>query len=176
MHLSVKQSLENLQTDYIDILYVHWWDFTTSVAEVMHGLNALVLAGKVLYLGISDTPAWVVVKANEYARSNGLRTFSVYQGRWNAALRDIESEIVPMCQDQGLAIAPFASLGQGRFRSEEQRQAEYSGSGRGAAQTEADIKISDALEVIAKRRGTTLHAIVRSSSLPFLSVYYLCLK
>ncbi|PWY67225.1 sterigmatocystin biosynthesis dehydrogenase stcV [Aspergillus sclerotioniger CBS 115572] len=159
MHLSVKQSLENLQTDYIDILYVHWWDFTTSVAEVMHGLNALVLAGKVLYLGISDTPAWVVVKANEYARSNGLRTFSVYQGRWSAAVRDVESEIVPMCRDQGLAIAPFASLGQGRFRSAEQRQEEYKGSARGAVQTEADIKISDALEEIAKRRGTTIHAI-----------------
>ncbi|PYI02507.1 sterigmatocystin biosynthesis dehydrogenase stcV [Aspergillus sclerotiicarbonarius CBS 121057] len=159
MHLSVKQSLENFQTDYIDILYIHWWDFTTSVEEVMHGLNALVLAGKVLYLGISDTPAWVVVKANAYARANGLRTFSVYQGRWNAAQRDLESEVVPMCRDQGMAIAPFASLGQGRFRSTEQRQADYNGSGRGAVQTEADIKISDALEAVAKRRGTTLHAI-----------------
>jgi hypothetical protein len=52
-------------TDYVDVLYVHWWDFTTSVPELMQSLNALVASGKVLYLGVSDTPAWVVSKANE---------------------------------------------------------------------------------------------------------------
>jgi aryl-alcohol dehydrogenase-like predicted oxidoreductase len=57
--------LKKLQTDYIDLLYVHWWDFTTSVPELMQSLNQLVQSGKVLYLGISDTPAWVVSKANE---------------------------------------------------------------------------------------------------------------
>lgn len=64
MHVSVRQSLKKLRTDYIDILYVHWWDCTTSVEEVMRGLHALVMAREVLYLGISNTPAWVVVKAN----------------------------------------------------------------------------------------------------------------
>lgn len=96
MHISVNRSLKKMRTDYIDLLYVHWWDFTTSVEEVMHGLNALITAGKVLYLGVSDTPAWVVVKANEYARSHGLRPFSVYQGKWNASYRDMEREIIPM--------------------------------------------------------------------------------
>jgi aryl-alcohol dehydrogenase-like predicted oxidoreductase len=67
MKLSVDASLKELRTDYIDILYVHWWDFSTQVDEVMHGLNNLVTSGKVLYLGVSDTPAWVVVKANAYA-------------------------------------------------------------------------------------------------------------
>ena len=65
MHVSVSRSLKKLKTDYIDILYVHWWDFTSSVEEVMRNLNNLVVSGKVLYLGISDTPAWVVVKAND---------------------------------------------------------------------------------------------------------------
>lgn len=65
MTISVNSSLRKLKTDYIDLLYVHWWDFTSSVEEVMHGLNNLITAGKVLYLGISDTPAWVVVKAND---------------------------------------------------------------------------------------------------------------
>lgn len=82
MRTSVEHSLKKLKTDYIDLLYLHWWDFTTSVEEVMHGLNNLIVAGKVLYLGVSDTPAWVVVKANDYARANGLRPFSVYQGKW----------------------------------------------------------------------------------------------
>jgi aryl-alcohol dehydrogenase-like predicted oxidoreductase len=65
LRLSVEASLKKLQTDYIDLLYVHWWDWTTSVPEVMQSLNQLVLSGKVLYLGISDTPAWIVSKANE---------------------------------------------------------------------------------------------------------------
>jgi aryl-alcohol dehydrogenase-like predicted oxidoreductase len=65
LHLSVRDSLRKLRTDYIDVLYVHWWDFSTSVEEVMTRLHALVMARQVLYLGVSDTPAWVVVKANE---------------------------------------------------------------------------------------------------------------
>ncbi len=61
----MKHSLRKLQTDYIDLLYVHWWDFTTSIPELMNSLNGLVASGKVLYLGISDTPAWLVVKCND---------------------------------------------------------------------------------------------------------------
>jgi aryl-alcohol dehydrogenase-like predicted oxidoreductase len=65
LHLSLEASLKKLQTDYIDLLYVHWWDFTTSIPELMQSLNHMVQRGKVLYLGVSDTPAWVVSKANE---------------------------------------------------------------------------------------------------------------
>lgn len=161
MRISVNHSLQKLQTDYIDLLYVHWWDFTTSVEEVMHGLNALITSGKVLYLGVSDTPAWIVVKANDYARSNGLRPFSVYQGKWNAGFRDLEREIIPMCRDQGMAIAPWAPLGQGKFKSAEQRNSEHNaGSARASALSENDIKVSEALEKISKRKNTSIHAIV----------------
>lgn len=65
LHNSLNASLKKLKTDYVDVLYVHWWDYTTSIPELMQSLNAMVLAGKVLYLGVSDTPAWVVSKANE---------------------------------------------------------------------------------------------------------------
>jgi aryl-alcohol dehydrogenase-like predicted oxidoreductase len=65
LRVSLEASLKKLQTDYIDVLYVHWWDFTTSIPELMQSLNGVVNAGKVLYLGVSDTPAWVVSKANE---------------------------------------------------------------------------------------------------------------
>jgi len=67
MVTSVEASLKKLRTSYIDILYLHWWEYTTSIEEVMQGLNNLVKQGKVLYLGISDTPAWIVSKANQYA-------------------------------------------------------------------------------------------------------------
>jgi aryl-alcohol dehydrogenase-like predicted oxidoreductase len=160
MHISVNRSLKKLRTDYIDLLYVHWWDFTTSVEEVMHGLNALITAGKVLYLGVSDTPAWVVVKANDYARANGLRPFSVYQGKWNAGFRDMEREVIPMCRDQGMGIAPWAPVGAGRFKTAEARKKEEAGSARGQNLTENDIKISDALEKVAKKKSATLHGVV----------------
>lgn len=159
----MEASLQKLRTSYIDVLYVHWWDFTTSVEEVMQGLHALIVSGKVLYLGVSDTPAWIVVKANAYARSHGLRPFSVYQGKWNAASRDIEREVVPMCRDEGMAIAPWAPLGQGKLKTAEARDAEHVGAARaGGKASEDEIKVSDALEKIAKEKSTSLHAIVSS--------------
>ncbi|PYH98718.1 Aldo/keto reductase, partial [Aspergillus ellipticus CBS 707.79] len=113
LHLSVNNSLKTLRTDYIDILYVHAWDYTTQIPELMQSLNHLVAQGKVLYLGISDTPAWVVTKANEYARAHGLRPFCVYQGRYSAVLRDLERDIIPMCRDEGMAIHAWGVLGSG---------------------------------------------------------------
>ena len=79
LHVSLEASLKKLKTSYVDLLYVHWWDFTTSIPEIMKALHHIVASGKVLYLGISDTPAWIVSKANEYARQQGLTPFSVYQ-------------------------------------------------------------------------------------------------
>lgn len=84
----------------------------------MLGLNDLVSSGKILYLGISDAPAWVVAKANQYARDHGLRQFSVYQGMWNAGMRDFERDIIPMCKDEGMGLCPYGTLGQGRFQTE----------------------------------------------------------
>ncbi|PYH93032.1 Aldo/keto reductase [Aspergillus ellipticus CBS 707.79] len=117
MKISVDESLRKLQTSYIDLLYVHWWDYTTSIPELMQSLNDLVVSGKVIYLGISDTPSWVVTKANQYARDHGLRQFSVYQGMWNAAMRDFERDIIPMCRDEGMALCPYGVLNQGRFQT-----------------------------------------------------------
>ncbi|KAL2256051.1 hypothetical protein VTK26DRAFT_2265 [Humicola hyalothermophila] len=161
LHVSVEDSLRKLQTDYIDLLYVHWWDFSASIPEVMHSLNHLVASGKVLYLGVSDTPAWVVSKANEYARCHGLRPFSVYQGRWSAARRDLEREIIPMCRAEGMAIAPWGALGGGAFKTEEQRAA-AAGQGRAVPATPEEIAVSKALEAVAKRRGTHVTSIAQA--------------
>jgi aryl-alcohol dehydrogenase-like predicted oxidoreductase len=64
MRLSIAESLSRLQTAYIDIFYVHWWDYETSIEEPMKALHNLVVSGKVLYLGASNTPVWVVARAN----------------------------------------------------------------------------------------------------------------
>ena len=83
---------------------MHWWDYATSVEEVMNGLHNLVAAGKVLYLGVSDTPAWVVAKANTYARLTGKTPFVIYQGAWSIMQRDLERDILPMCLSEGARV------------------------------------------------------------------------
>ena len=83
----------------------------------MQSLNTLVTQGKFLYPGISDAPAWLVTKANAYARQHGLRPFSIYQGRYSAQSRDLERYIIPMCRDEGMAIHAFGVLGGGYFKS-----------------------------------------------------------
>jgi aryl-alcohol dehydrogenase-like predicted oxidoreductase len=125
----------------------------------MQGLNALVLSGKVLYLGVSDTPAWVVAKANQYARDHGLRQFCVYQGRWSAANRDFEREILPMVRDEKMGLAPWGALGGGKFKTDEQRN---STAGRKVEATEREIKISRALEAVAKRKGTIITSVAQA--------------
>lgn len=164
LRLSVEDSLRKLKTDYIDLLYIHWWDHTTSIPELMQSLNQLVQAGKVLYLGVSDTPAWIVSKANQYASDHGLRGFSVYQGKWNAADRDIERDILPMCRSEGLAVCPWSSLGGGLFKTEEQiAEMEKEGDkGRGTTfgkPSENHKKATKVLEKIGKSKGKSLSVI-----------------
>jgi aryl-alcohol dehydrogenase-like predicted oxidoreductase len=160
LRISVENSLRRLQTSYIDLLYVHWWDYATSIHELMHSLNDLVISGKVIYLGISDTPAWVVAKANQYARDHGLRQFSVYQGMWNAAMRDFERDIIPMCQDEGMALLPYGTLGQGRFQTEVMfKEREKNSPGRKKKPTQLEKAVSKVMEEIATEKGTEITSI-----------------
>ena len=122
MHNSVNDSLRKLRTDYIDILYLHFWDYNCTVEEVMNGLHHLVAQGKVLYLGISDTPAWIVSKANNYARMSNQTPFSIYQGEWNVMNRAFERDIIPMARHWGMALAPWNVLAQGRIRTDEEEE------------------------------------------------------
>ena len=157
LHTSLSASIRKLRTDYIDVLYVHWWDFSTSIEELMQSLNRAVQSGKVLYLGISDTTAWVVSKANQYARDHGLAQFVVFQGQWNALLRDMERDILPMCRDEGMAIAPWGALGGGKFKTAEQRE---SNEGRRLGEpTDGDVAMSSVLEKIAKKHNTIITSV-----------------
>ncbi len=116
MRVSMEVSLKKLRTSYIDILYVHWWDYETSIPEVMDSLHNLVAAQKVLYLGICDNSAWVVSQANQYAMDHGKTPFVIYQGKWSILERSFEREIIPMARSLGLALSPWAVVGQGRLR------------------------------------------------------------
>lgn len=101
-----------------------------------------------LYLGVSDTPAWVISRANEYARAHGLAPFVLYQGRWSPAARDIERDLLPMVRSEGMGIAPWGTIGQGKFqRKKDQGQSK---DGRSAQPlTENEVKVSAALEKVA---------------------------
>ncbi len=158
LKLSVKHSLQKLRTDYIDVLFLHWWDYSTSVPEVMHSLNDLVVEGRVHYLGVSDTPAWIVSKANEYARAHGLRPFVVYQGWWSAATRDMERDILPMCMTEQMGVTPWGALGRGSFKTKEQRE-KRDGRDYGATPSDKELKLSEALEKIANRKGTIMTSV-----------------
>ncbi|ORY68859.1 putative aryl-alcohol dehydrogenase [Pseudomassariella vexata] len=158
LRLSVEASLKKLRTSYIDIVYVHWWDQTTSIEEVMDSLHVLVEQGKVLYLGVSDTPAWVVSAANYYARARGKTPFTIYQGRWSVMMRDFEREIIPMARHFGMALAPWGALGSGKFQSkkaveERKQKGESLRSIGGAEQSEDEIKMSEALCNVAAEHG-----------------------
>src|ERR1700760_1748464 len=124
LRLSLDQSLKNLQTDYVDILYVHSWEGLCSIEELMRALDDVVRAGKVLYLGVSNWPAWAVVKANAYARQHGLSTFVVYEARSNPADRDIEREIIPMCKHEGIGITVWGALGGGKFKRRDSKESD----------------------------------------------------
>ncbi|KAH4044830.1 hypothetical protein HBI73_167040 [Parastagonospora nodorum] len=150
IHTSLDRSLKHLKTSYVDIYYLHMWDSTTSIPELMHTLNDLCTSRKVIYLGVSDTPAWIVVKANCYARQHGLRQFSVYQGRWSAADRSFEREIIPMALDEGMALAPWGAIGGGGFKTKSQREANESGGRKMKISIIGnEAKVSDVLEKIA---------------------------
>lgn len=119
---AIETSLKRLQTSYIDLYYVHWWDHVTTAEELMLALNDLIRQGKVLYLGISDAPAWFVARCNQYARGHGLRGFVVYQGQWSAANRSFERDILSLCENEGMAIAPWGALGSGEFKTKAQME------------------------------------------------------
>ncbi|GAB1314625.1 Putative aryl-alcohol dehydrogenase aad14 [Madurella fahalii] len=173
MHMSVHESLSRLQTDWIDILYVHWWDYTTSIEEVVDSLHILVQQGKVLYLGICNTPAWIVSAANTYAKAHGKTQFSVYSGRWSLLARDLEREVVPMCRQFGMAIAPWGVLGEGKFQSKEAvEEREKAGEPLRRHGGQLQDKTSEALGKVAAEHG--INSVVRIALAYILHKAALC--
>lgn len=113
MMRSVEGSLKRLQTDHIDIFWLHAWDFLTPTEEILRGLNDLVSSGKVHYIGISDTPAWVVARANTIAELRGWSAFVGLQVEYSLIQRTPERDLIPMAKEMGLALTPWAPLAGG---------------------------------------------------------------
>jgi aryl-alcohol dehydrogenase-like predicted oxidoreductase len=146
-----------LDTDHIDLLWLHMWDGMTPVEEVMRALDDLVRAGKVLYVGISDTPAWVVSQANMLADLRGWSRFVAYQGEYSLASRAPERDILPMTQAMEMAYLPWGILEGGEMTgkynspSEEQKRSKDT--------SERIKKIASVLMDLANETGHTASQI-----------------
>ena len=113
MMQAVEGSLKRLKTDYIDLYWLHIWDSITPIHEVMRAFDDLVRAGKVLYIGISDTPAWKVAQANTLAEIRGLSRFVGLQILYNLIERTAERELIPMAEELKLGLTPWSPLAAG---------------------------------------------------------------
>ncbi len=110
---SIEGSLRRLDTSYIDLFWVHSWDFITPVDEIMRALDDLVRAGSVLYIGVSNPPAWAAAQANTLAELRGWTSFVGMQMQYSLVERAVEREVVPMCREFGIGITPWSPLGGG---------------------------------------------------------------
>jgi aryl-alcohol dehydrogenase-like predicted oxidoreductase len=160
MRQAVEGSLKRMGTDYIDLLWVHAWDFTAPVEEVMRGLDDLVRAGKVLYLGISDAPSWVVAQANTIAQLRGWTPFTALQVPYSLIERSIERELLPMAESLGVGVTPWAPIGGGILTGKYTRKdADAQDSKRSAMnesrRTEENLAIARVLDEVADDAGCT---------------------
>lgn len=119
---SVEASLKRLRTDYLDLLYLHIWDDTTPVEEVMRGFDDLVRAGKIVYAGISDTPAWQVARMQTLADLRGWSPLVALQIEYSLAQRTVEAELVPMAEALGLGVLAWSPLTMGILTGKYSRQ------------------------------------------------------
>jgi aryl-alcohol dehydrogenase-like predicted oxidoreductase len=110
---SCEQSLRRLQTDYIDLYWMHCWDRHTPIEETMRALDDLVTAGKVRYIGFSDTPAWKVAQAQTIARFRGWAPLVALQIEYSLLERTVEGELITMALEMGLGVTPWSPLKSG---------------------------------------------------------------
>ncbi len=110
---SLETSLKRLNTDYIDLYWVHMWDTVTPVEEMMRALDDAVRAGKVMYVGISDAPAWIVSRAQTLAECKNMTTFAAIQLEYNLIERTVERDLLPMAEDLNLSVLDWSPLGGG---------------------------------------------------------------
>jgi aryl-alcohol dehydrogenase-like predicted oxidoreductase len=127
---SVNDSLDRLGLSHIDLLYIHGVDPITPLEETMRGLEDVVRSGKVRYIGISNHPAWMVMKANGIAEKMGWSKFVAMQNYYSIAARDVERELVPMALSEGLALMPWSPLAGGFMSGKFTRKNKIAGDSR----------------------------------------------
>jgi aryl-alcohol dehydrogenase-like predicted oxidoreductase len=148
---ALEQSLRRLQTDYVDLLWLHMRDDTTPIEEAVRALDDQVRLGKVLYVGISDSPAWVVAQANTLADLRGWSPFTALQIPYSAASRSPERELLPMASALGLAVVSWGVLAAGILTGKPAEERRWPEDGV----SERAQRVLDALTLVAGEQGCT---------------------
>ena len=161
---SVEASLERLRTDHIDLFYLHVWDDTTPVDEVMRAMDDLVSAGKIIYVGISDTPAWQVARMQTLADLRGWAPLIALQIEYSLIERSADRDLLPMAKALGLGVTPWSPLGggvlTGKYRKDDSAAAAADGTRRQLVQqngalTDRNFAIADVVGTIARELDRT---------------------
>lgn len=160
---ALEASLKRLNTDYIDLYWVHIWDFTTPVEEVMRALDDVVRAGKVLYVGISDTPAWIVSQANTLASLRGWTPFVGMQIEYNLAARDPERDLLPMAHALDIGVTAWAPMAGGLLAGKYNKNAQNRSSdtnrlenpGMEGRLSARNLRIAEEVQSVAREIGCT---------------------
>lgn len=159
MFQSLEGSLKRLNTDYIDLFWLHAWDFMTPIEEVMRSLDDLVRQGKILYVGISDTPAWIVSQANTLAQFYGWTPFVALQIEYNLLQRTPERDLLPMAKAFDLAVTPWSPLGGGVLTGKYNKASSNGEQGRlgtqGGSISERNLAIAEVVTQVAEEIGHT---------------------
>jgi len=153
-------SLKRLGTNYVDIFYVHCWEFKVPAEEVIRNLDDCVRSGKALYVAVSDSPAWIISKANTVASLRGWSPFIGLQTRYNLLDRSMESELGPMADEFNLGIIPWGVLAEGFLTGKHQKDAPEAASGRKESNVrhfskERNVAILEEVKKIAAEIGRT---------------------
>ena len=151
---SVEDSLRRLGTDYIDLLWVHIWDAHTPIEETMRALDDLVRSGKILYIGLSDAPAWVTSRAQTMAELRGWTPFAGLQLNYSLLERGIERELLPMADALHMSVAAWAPLARGVLTGKFTRGGATEGSRTSRDQlSERDLHVATELDTVADELG-----------------------
>jgi len=156
------ETLRRLRTDHLDLYWLHNWDRHTPIEETMRTLDDLVSAGKVRYLGFSNTPAWVTAQAQTTALLKGWTPLVALQVEYSLLARTVEGEIAPLARDQGMALVPWSPLKNGFLSGKYQRGAQVTDSARTAyvgGPGEEEFQVIDAVAGVAGELGTTSAAV-----------------
>jgi aryl-alcohol dehydrogenase (NADP+) len=155
-------SLRRMQTDYLDLYWLHNWDRNTPIEETMRTLDDLVRAGKVRYLGFSNTPAWVTAQAQLMAQLKGWTPLIALQVEYSLLARTVEAELAPLARDQGMALVPWSPLKNGFLSGKYRRGGHVTDSARTAyagVPSEDEYAVIDAVAAVADELGTTSAAV-----------------